>query len=1807
MGQSYRIRTELGVNKTINVQLDQDFEFLEILSLKIQQTDVYSRSCSEYGVVVGRVIANNGFGVPNARVSVFIPVEGVDESNPIISSIYPYKSPTDKNSDGYRYNLLPYEKSYSVHAATGTLPTRSDALIDSTAVEIYDKYYKYTTKTNDSGDYMIMGVPIGSQTLVMDVDLSDIGEFSLTPQDLIRMGLATEGQVAGNRFKTSTDLSSLPQIITLTKTLSVEPLWGDPDICQIAVNRVDYDLRDEANVDIQPTSVFMGSIYSTADSQRLRRNAKPKDNMGNLCELAAGPGSILAIRQTINYDANGNPILEQFQLEKSGNIIDGNGVWLTELPMNLDYFITNEFGEKVISNDPAIGIPTKGKYRFKIKWSQSSSLSEQTRRAYFLVPNVKEYGWSTDNSDPTFSASGSTSFLRQKSSYYFGLDWSGYTEGFNTPLPLTSSKITLTNNILNQKINCQDTFYQFEFNKVYTVSGFIDEFKNGAKGRFIGIKEIDNDDCSTTINKFPVNEGFRNFDLLFFIFSILLQVIQLIGLPVLIIYHFLAFIWNNFAVPLLAFLIGWLVKSAVQEFALMAGAIAGTAAFGATAGMILGHALLGALYTALSITLGIKFKEITSYKFGRIKLPMITYPDCQSCECVAESTAPGGDENTENSPSAGLLSQVSSSALYIENLQLSDMSIPGRVWPSGVTSDSEDYESYFQIEAIMQGQALGGSLSTPRNPTRYKINSSNEFVFPNLSKITTEGLTVPPGERINVYNTRKKYFDGVNKIKVTFSLPTNGSKSHDDNTLTVLSTLDLEPGTLLSFVDPLKTKDKNYLYTGTTSSGGYIINGINGIIKTRAFTTNVHYATSQTGDAITTYDIPDYPSECVQSVVIEITEPGTVTFQTCPGSKITLLFTGQTSGTTNPEGLISPDFPLITGITNSECINLGTSGGTATYSATSVGDGCQRYIYPSDIEYYQVLTAITINKKVVNGSPQYSLPYSSSQQTSFWSTLNAVNKLLPISFYDGDESDGYVFSDFPNYNTVGNPGSTINGYTTAPSSAVYTLPTSSFAEYESQKVLILQRGVDPYSPLMINKYGVGKIFGYTNENAVTFTAMTRMNIPIQKLSVVTNGTISVQNHKNKDNISYSSYFYTPGIVGQTTSGFVYSAYTTPNFGFYGALDSTYSQVTSVTLPSSLSPLKSTNYVTNFPLNGVTGVAARPTNAYYLSSPSDSYYDGSEDLSGAAIMVKSLYYATQKICTDRGFFNNCNDEDRHIYGISGPTTKRYFSPILYPNFTGLNETNMSVSTQIVMRTDRLPSSDYLDNNENPNGSVSLLQQNAGFAVYPIGGNGGAYNNPSIALGADLVTADIEGQIAETNVIKTLSNCEEMVGLNCYQGNGINFGVIPGCQSTDVVESGCYIMVNKPLKDLGKDLKTFAEWGFRFRFFYGLCRGVLSQSFMNNWVNGGLYAFPIQVDTYFNSLNQPEAPKFAKEVIYFEDDTKNFYYRSSPYKLTNSNTTGIGDFIGRPVNGLTAPVNKRNLLFPTTIINLGIKDDFYQEIIFDPSAKGYIMKSLTPTSYSDTSDLVNLFVITRITDETFLKQIIALGDNSLQQLFSRDGRSRRIDGDLAQAMSINSEYGVIPFSPEFYSVTNSIYDPVQILSNDGVIGDPTMAVYFSSTTQDLQNKDYLTPGVINFRPSNNANAITYPYGIKSQEVPFYQWKVVDTVRGVFGTQKNNWSTNLNDIFSINYQSLDRRSIVTPSYMIPSIYPISDQFARGYLFNGNATTANDLTYVANAGNWNVPKSQYLVGAPNHFYFGLIKGETALDKFKELYSIDE
>ena len=143
-----------------------------------------------------------------------------------------------------------------------------------------------------------------------------------------------------------------------------------------------------------------------------------------------------------------------------------------------------------------------------------------------------------------------------------------------------------------------------------------------------------------------------------------------------------------------------------------------------------------------------------------------------------------------------------------------------------------------------------------------------------------------------------------------------------------------------------------------------------------------------------------------------------------------------------------------------------------------------------------------------------------------------------------------------------------------------------------------------------------------------------------------------------------------------------------------------------------------------------------------------------------------------------------------------------------------------------------------------------------------------------------------------------------------------------------------------------------------------------------------------------------------------------------------------------------------------------------------------------------------------------------------------------------------------------------------------------------------------------PANVTCAFSY-FDVFSQQVPFYQWELKQgTVPSIFGSEQNNWKTNYSSdlstsgIFGYNYQSLDRRTIAPNNkYFIGSNTQISDIYERAYIFNVDGN--GNYSYGGpTAGNY---PSNFLVSAPFHFYFGLIKGDSALDKFKTKYSILE
>lgn len=450
-----RIRTTpLGSDKYVKINIKQNFDFLEILSLRIGQEQLYRKYCSDYGVIAGRVICNKGVGVPNAKISVFIPISDLDLEDSEIRKIYPYGKIDDQGYDGLKYNLLTQTPLVDdiCHTPVGSFPQKRRILDCDPWCEIYGKYYKYSTSTNASGDYMIFGVPTGTQIVHMDVDLSDIGYLSQKPYDMISQGSSVEQFESYNKFASAPNLAQLPQIKTQNKTINVLPLWGNLDECQLGINRVDFDL----NYDIQTTAFFVGSIFGDSEKNSINKNCRPRKKLGYMNQLITGPGTIEMIRKT--------PFggLEVFEINGNQNI-DDDGTWILQLPMNLNHKVTDEFGELIDSGNPEIGIATRASYRFRIGMSDYLKGFARTRsRAKFLVPNYGDYTF--DGSIPNTTPSGKPNFAN--------LEWNG----------------------------------------IYTVKQFISRYANLNSReckdiRFVGIKDVYE---SGSNNPFPYNRFDRN-------------------------------------------------------------------------------------------------------------------------------------------------------------------------------------------------------------------------------------------------------------------------------------------------------------------------------------------------------------------------------------------------------------------------------------------------------------------------------------------------------------------------------------------------------------------------------------------------------------------------------------------------------------------------------------------------------------------------------------------------------------------------------------------------------------------------------------------------------------------------------------------------------------------------------------------------------------------------------------------------------------------------------------------------------------------------------------------------------------------------------------------------------------------------------------------------------------------------------------------------------------------------------------------------------------------------------------------------
>jgi len=389
MNKSQRIHLDvesLSQDKNIKIKLEQDIDSIEFLTMSIDAKDVYRDFNADYGVLVGRVIANGGIGISNAKISVFIPLSDDDADDSSIASIYPYKTPRDKNAEGKRYNLLPRvaqinpaNGTFSPKQPFGSFPIKPEIVINQPFLNVYKKYYKYTALTNSAGDYMIFGVPIGTQIVHLSVDITDIGKYSMSPAAMVtNLGYSPNLFTDNNtKIKPSTDLNDLPNIETQEITVDVIPFWGDTTNFVIGITRQDFRIRSV----LSNTFVIFGSAFTDGDNSmwgenfddggRTIRELYRARNDANL-NISIQSKRIGTVSEKIYYypatitdaeiDAGTvNPETQMILLDKSEYSVykrDGDFVFI--INCNRNRVITDEFGNEVPTDENSTnGVFTK--------------------------------------------------------------------------------------------------------------------------------------------------------------------------------------------------------------------------------------------------------------------------------------------------------------------------------------------------------------------------------------------------------------------------------------------------------------------------------------------------------------------------------------------------------------------------------------------------------------------------------------------------------------------------------------------------------------------------------------------------------------------------------------------------------------------------------------------------------------------------------------------------------------------------------------------------------------------------------------------------------------------------------------------------------------------------------------------------------------------------------------------------------------------------------------------------------------------------------------------------------------------------------------------------------------------------------------------------------------------------------------------------------------------------------------------------------------------------------------------------------
>jgi len=289
-----------------------------------------------------------------------------------------------------------------------------------------------------------------------------------------------------------------------------------------------------------------------------------------------------------------------------------------------------------------------------------------------------------------------------------------------------------------------------------------------------------------------------------------------------------------------------------------------------------------------------------------------------------------------------------------------------------------------------------------------------------------------------------------------------------------------------------------------------------------------------------------------------------------------------------------------------------------------------------------------------------------------------------------------------------------------------------------------------------------------------------------------------------------------------------------------------------------------------------------------------------------------------------------------------------------------------------------------------------------------------------------------------------------------------------------------------------------------------------------------------------------------------------------------------------------------MYPTTMMDLGPRDEIQKFLSQSGNWDGYIMNKLDSTTFGDTSDLLNIFILSRLVNTSYTN-IFKLRGTSVLSFFN-ERKKRFADADFSQMLATNSQFGIAAYDPENYpepppedtTYSSSLYLRTNFTNKNQIV----YGIFYDG---DSQARDYISPNrtVYNEDAEIGDPCALSTIPVTTQTVPFYLWDIKpnSNIPNVFGNQSNDWEWSN---FSYGYQKIDRLIPYNDSKIFQPVPSISQiKYHKGWIYNVepnlNNPYTNQLDYNGDVGLPN----QYLMGAPYYFYFGLVKGASAFDRF--------